>query len=195
MIWVLNLLSSPLVSVFGVLPAAVAVWWSVLRTVSTHRGLQKSAHEREVTQAMFEAAVKKEKGRLAVLDSGWAVTTVTRVPYVSDPWRPHEEQDQPYCQCPAHQNASARAAEALTSVPLPPGMTAAQAAESMERLVSSLQQAGLQVPPGLPGVKPGPCAHPDAVPVRAAGELVAWLCPDEDCDAQLPAKFREDPGE
>lgn len=184
MTWVFSFLSSPFVSVFGVLPVAFAVWWSVLQSVN---GLKDFAHEREVTQAMFEAAVKKEKGRLAALDSNWSVTTVTRLP--------HEKQDQPYCQCPACKNASRSAAEVLRDTSLPPGITPAQLAESMERLVSSLQAAGLEVPAGLPGVKAGPCAHPDAVPVYSCGELVAWLCTDEDCDLQLPANFRPDPRE
>lgn len=193
MIWVFNVLSSPFVSVFGVLPVAFAVWWSVLHAVSAHQGLRQSAEaEKQAVEALKEKFRREQLagGRVAVMGTPFTVKT-----YVSGPWKPHEEQDQPYCQCPAHQNASARAAEALTSVPLPPGMTAAQVAESMERLVSSLQAAGLQVPAGLPGVKAGPCAHPDAVPVYAGGDLVAWLCTDEACDMQLPATFRPDPRE
>jgi hypothetical protein len=35
----------------------------------------------------------------------------------------------------------------------------------------------------------GPCAHPDAVPIKLllTGELVAWLCPA--CDTPLPAEW------
>jgi hypothetical protein len=36
---------------------------------------------------------------------------------------------------------------------------------------------------------PAPCAHEQAVPVRAlGGNVVAWLCPPP-CDTQLPADF------
>jgi hypothetical protein len=39
------------------------------------------------------------------------------------------------------------------------------------------------------GVTPGPCAHPEAVPVDlpVTKERVAWLCPQ--CDAQLPGEW------
>ncbi len=34
----------------------------------------------------------------------------------------------------------------------------------------------------------GGCRHPDAEPVRAGGETVAWLCAS--CESQLPAAWK-----
>lgn len=59
---------------------------------------------------------------------------------------------------------------------------------NLKRLELEVARRGTAVAPPKT-VPPGPCEHLHVTPVVADDEVVAWLCKNPTCEAQLPANW------